>query len=229
MNPPSVADAGARPASAWRRSRRLALREFSIDDLDAITALHRDARLNRLLLDEFPLQRRAVARLFLEGLETFYRRHPGLGIWHAGRTDTDDGSPAMVGWFSLLPMPGREGALEIGARLLPAAWGGGLALEGASLLLGHAFHGLGVESVWGTCHPDNRSAVAAMLALGFEPRGLIDYQGRDAHCLRIDLNAWRTARDIPLATRLRGAARAIRSMPGCPGGQDDRNDRNPDS
>lgn len=195
----------ARPL-AWSRSRRLALREFQADDVDDLSALHRDPRVRALLLDDVPLQLGRVAALFVERMITRYREYEGLGIWHASILRPD---AAFAGWFSLMPMSGRPGEVEIGSRLLPAAWGAGLAQEGGEMMLDHAADDLRLSSVWGVCHSGNRSAVAVLMAMGFEPQGMMPYEGRLASHYRIDLNAWGGLRNTPRMARLRRALRSI--------------------
>ena len=185
----------------WPRSRRLALREFLADDVEAVAGMHRDARVRALLIDDFPLQLRPLARLFIERMTTRYREHEGLGIWHASVLP----DRTFAGWFSLMPMTARSGEIEIGSRLLPSVWGRGLAQEGCELLLDHAADDLGLSSVWGICHPANRSAQAVLAAMGFEPLGVMPYEGRPASHHRIGLNAWRDLRNTPRKTRLRRA------------------------
>lgn len=196
------------PAAAalpWARSPRLLLREFAADDLDDLLAMHREPRLRALLVDDYPLHEPAVARLFLERIALIYRRHEGLGIWHASALRPD---PVFAGWFNLMPMLERPGEVEIGGRLLPSMWGGGLALEGAELMLDHALE-LGVPHVWGICHPDNRSAVAVLAALGFESHGVMPYDGGQALHHRIGLNVWRDWRNTPRTIRLRRVLRDL--------------------
>ena len=190
---------------AWARTRRLALREFGDGDRDALVAMHHEPRLRAHLVDDYPLQEPAVARLFLARMAGLYRRHEGLGIWHATRLDP---RPAFAGWFSLMPMAERPGEVEIGSRLLPLAWGHGLAVEGGELLLAHAFDRLHLPHVWGLCHPDNRSAQGVLAALGFVPVGVMPYDGQAASHHRIDLNAWRLACNTPPGVRMRRALRA---------------------
>lgn len=194
----------------WARSRRIALREFGPGDRDAVLQMHRDARLRALLVDDYPLDDPRVAQLFLDRLAAIYRRHEGLGIWHASLIGPQ---PAFAGWFNLMPMAERPGQVEIGSRLLPQVWGSGLAIEGGEMLLAHAFDDLGLASVWGTCHPDNRSAVVVLHALGFEPLGVMPYDGSRASHFRIDLNAWRASRNTPGGTRIRRALRARSASP----------------
>lgn len=204
MNSASLANPP--PALAWARTRRLALREFAAHDFDALLSMHTDARLRAHLVDDYPLHEPAVARLFLERIATIYRRHEGLGIWHAEQIEPQ---PRFVGWFNLMPMAERPGEVEIGSRLLPLAWGGGLALEGGEMLLDHAFDDLALPRVWGVCHPGNRSAQAVLMALGFDALGVMDYDGGPACHYQIGLNAWRALRNTPPATRMRRALRGL--------------------
>ena len=193
---------------AWAHTRRIALREFASHDRDALVTMHREPRLRAHLVDDYPLHEPAVARLFLERIAALYRRHEGLGIWHATRLDPQH---AFAGWFSLMPMAERPGEVEIGSRLVPLAWGHGLALEGGELLLTHAFERLGLTHVWGLCHPHNRSAQGVLAALGFAPLGVMPYDGQAASHHRIDLNAWRAACNTPPGVRMRRALRAGQS------------------
>lgn len=190
---------------AWARTQRLALREFSPDDHDALLHMHREPRLRAHLVDDYPLHESAVVRVFLERIGQLYRRHEGLGIWH---TTLQVPQPVFAGWFNLMPMAERPGEVEIGSRLLPLAWGSGLALEGGELLLEHAFERLALAHVWGICHPANRSAQAVLAALGFDELGVMRYDGSDASHWRIGMNAWRGLRNTPRGTRLRRAVRS---------------------
>jgi RimJ/RimL family protein N-acetyltransferase len=190
----------------WAQGKRLILREFRAGDVPAVAAMHRDPRLRALLIDDFPLQLNRIAAAFVERMTARYRQHEGLGIWHASVRGP---RAAFVGWFSLMPMAGRPGEVEIGARLLPFAWGSGLAQEGGEMLLDHAADDLRLASVWGVCHPDNRSAAALLAVMGFSALGLMPYAGGVASHHRIELNDWREVRNIPAMTRLRRTLRAI--------------------
>lgn len=204
---PIEAPAAAAPRNdlAWAQTERLALREFSLDDHDALLHMHREPRLRAHLVDDYPLHESAVVRIFLERMALLYRRHEGLGIWH---TTLRAPRPVFAGWFNLMPMAERPGEVELGSRLLPLAWGSGLALEGGELLLGHAFERLGLAQVWGICHPANRSAQAVLAALGFDELGVMRYDGGNASHWRIGMNAWRALRNTPPGTRLRRALRS---------------------
>jgi RimJ/RimL family protein N-acetyltransferase len=201
QDPPVVEPLGALP---WARTPQLALREFAADDRDDVVAMHGDPRLRAHLIDDHPLHDGAVAALLLQRLAAFYRGREGLGIWHATALQPQ---PQFAGWFSLMPLASQPGELEMGSRLLPAMWGRGIVFEGCKLLLDHAFDDLCVLQVWSVCHPDNRSALAVLGALGFEPVGVMPYDGVPACHLRVGLNAWRAVRNTPRGTRLRQVLR----------------------
>lgn len=191
--------------TSWARTRRLALREFGPQDRDALVRMHGDPRLRAHLVDDYPMHDPAVVRVFLERLACIYRRHEGLGIWHATLLEPQ---PMFAGWFNLMPMAERPGEVEIGSRLRPQVWGSGLSLEGGELLLDHAFDHLVLATVWGVCHPANRSAQAVLAALGFEPLGLLPYDGSTACHYRIAADTWRVLRTESRGARLRRALRA---------------------
>jgi len=200
----------------WLSGPRLALREFCAGDLAELVAMHAEPRLRAQLLDDCPLDQAFVAWRFLDNIQAVYRQHEGLGIWHASSGREAVGQPRrFIGWFNLMPLAGREpGAVELGSRLLPSAWGGALALEGGELLLKHAFLSLGRERVWATCHPDNRSARRCLAALGFAEQGLDDYEGRPGALYAVlPRERWQVWLQQPRRSRLRQAAAAA---PTCP-------------
>ncbi|WP_345696128.1 GNAT family N-acetyltransferase [Kitasatospora terrestris] len=130
---------------------RLVLRRFTPADLDALAELHGDPEVMRHLDDGRPVPRGTVADRTLPALLRAYEELPaGLGCWAAVERG------AFVGWFSLRPATsvglagGPDGGLEIGYRLLPSAWGRGLATEGARALVRSAFAEPAAERVVAT-------------------------------------------------------------------------------
>jgi len=238
---PGLAAGGARaPAQArvpapWLESRRLRLREFVPSDRLQLVRMHGDARLRALLIDDVPLHRHDVCAEFLARLQPLYRRHEGLGIWHAERLvppgdDAASADPALremlspealrllarpaprfAGWFNLMPMPGDPGEIELGARLVPDAWGLGLAHEGGDALLHHAFERLGRARVHAVCHPRHAAVRCCVLALGFEDAGERPYEGAPARWYQVGREAWRALQALPRRERLR---RALHRMGG---------------
>jgi RimJ/RimL family protein N-acetyltransferase len=210
---------------------RLRLREFCADDRSALVRMHGDARVRSHLLDDWPLDQPLVAQTFIERLQAIYRGARGLGVWHAERRveadaallaaahaagDLSDAALALLGprwsfcgWFNLMAIPGRADRVEIGCRLVPAAWGQGLALEGGEALLEHGFVRLGLREVWGLCDPRHRSVQLCLRTLGFRPLGPTRYDGRRALQHWIDAPGWRAAAALPRRQRARAALREL--------------------
>ena len=198
------------------RCDKLLLREFEAGDAADIQALHADPRVRALLPDEQPLHEARWARDFAACLGPFYRRHPGLGIWHCA-VPLGGGAEQFAGWFSLMPVqasPGTEalglapGDAELGSRLRPEHWGSGLSLAGGEVLLRHAFERLRLRTVWGICHPDNRSARACLRALGFTPRSRAPYEGQPSDYHALEASTWSSLQALSHRERLRHQRRA---------------------
>lgn len=193
------------------QTARLRLREFAADDVPALVAMHREPRVRALLVDDYPLDQPVVARFFFERLKTIYREHEGLGIWWAERRDPRDARWRFCGWFNLMRMPDDPSRVEIGCRLLPEAWGTGLAVEGGEALLRHAFECLHLDAVWGICQPRHHAVRAVLRTLGFADRGVQPYDGRPASHFSIDRAQWRCAAAQPRRERVRAAVHAERA------------------
>lgn len=194
------------PPEPWLVGPRLRLREFCAHDLSDVMRMHADPRLREHLLDDHPLDKTMTAWHFLVSVSRVYREQEGLGIWHASAADAE--TQRFIGWFNLMPLPARgDGAVELGSRLIPGAWGGSLALEGGEQLLDHAFDALALDRVWATCDPANRSARGCLAALGFSEDGLGDYDGHRGLFACIERSHWLQWRDLPRRQRLRAALR----------------------
>lgn len=226
LSPHAAAAAAATCAPAeLLRTPRLRLREFAAGDEPALQRMHQDARLRSQLIDDAPLHDAAAAAHFVRRIAEVYRAWPGLGIWHCqlvasgsdrgagsdGHAAPDAAGGAFVGWFSLMPMVGHAGEVELGSRLLPAYWGSGVALDGGEALLDHAFARLGLARVWGVCDSANRGARLCLGALGFGPGALAPYGG-GAQALHHQVDAARFARALaqPRRRRLQQAAVRLR-------------------
>jgi RimJ/RimL family protein N-acetyltransferase len=223
--PPCLNDAG---------QTRLSMRTFTHSDSQDIVAMHKTPRVRDLLLVDHPLDDPRVTYVFIERLQDYYRANPGLGIWAADRwmptlspedaatpevqavfsaeaiQDLTTPSPHFIGWFSLMRTQERPDELEIGGRLLPEAWGSGLALDGSEVLLDHAFDQLKQPHVWGISHLQHRSSHHIMLTLGAVYDGIRPYEGSPSRWFRIDAAAWREARRKPRKVRQR---EALKHMP----------------
>ncbi|MFE0028269.1 GNAT family N-acetyltransferase [Amycolatopsis sp. NPDC059021] len=123
---------------------RLALRRFTIEDVDAMYALDNDPRVTRFINGGAPVDRAYIAEDLIPHYLTHYERFEGYGFWAAEERDTG----AFLGWFHFRPeedAPADEP--ELGYRLNHGAWGKGYATEGSLALLHKGFTELGVRRV----------------------------------------------------------------------------------
>jgi RimJ/RimL family protein N-acetyltransferase len=114
-------------------TERLRLRPITLDDVDLLVALDADPAVMRFISGGEPSGRDETERIV--------RRSLGHR-WVAFERATED----FVGWFGL--RPSDPNARELGYRLRRAAWGRGLATEGARALIAEAFTTLATERVW---------------------------------------------------------------------------------
>lgn len=155
----------------WLQTLRLDLREFVAADFDDIHRLNQDPRVMRYIGDGKRSTRGEVAGA-MRRIRRNYRRYPGLGNWRASRRD----SGAYIGWFSLKYIP-RTVEVEVGYRLLHAAWGQGYATEGARELVRYGFDSVGLHRIIGVTHPDNHASQRVLLKAGLAEAGWGRYYG----------------------------------------------------
>ena len=118
---------------------RLLLRPFTEDDAEHLFGLDGDPEVMRYVgpfqLASVDAYRELIRECFLP-----YYQHEGLGFWPAIEKATGD----FIGWFHLRPALDyrfaaeagyREGDVDLGYRLVRAAWGKGIATEGARALV----------------------------------------------------------------------------------------------
>lgn len=175
------------PGEEWLRTRRMRLRGLRYADMFDLQRLGRDARASAALLDD-AVASLAGACALVETANRVYRERPGLGIWRAG-----DAQDRFLGFFSLMAEFDPD-EVEIGARLLPAAWGRGYALEGGAALCTHAFDTLHLTRLVGLCSPGNRSVPPLLERLGFAQTGTTTQFDRPALRFELPREAWRGIR-----------------------------------
>lgn len=130
---------------------RLALRPASAEHVDLHVELDSDPEVMRYISGG-----RASTR---EEIEQIVREVRGTR-WTATMLD----SGAFVGWFSLRSSGPSE--FELGYRLRHAMWGQGLATEGTTALVEHAFIECGARRVWAQTMTVNARSRAVMERCG---------------------------------------------------------------
>jgi [ribosomal protein S5]-alanine N-acetyltransferase len=114
----------------------------------------------------------------------------GLGFWRVeGRDDA-----AFYGLGALIRMPEGDD-VEVAYRLARAAWGRGVATEAAGALVGYAFDTLRLRRVVAVTYPDNVASQRVLDKLGFERRGVADYNGVQTTFHVLTESVWRSRSD----------------------------------
>jgi RimJ/RimL family protein N-acetyltransferase len=166
---PEPVERGLAPAGAPTiETARLRLRARTLDDLGPIVAMDTDPVVRWFIGG--PLDPAAhgeeVRRNIVEG-----RPEP-----HASWAVEWRDRPGLLGLCGLSPSP-ETGSTQIGWRLLPQAWGRGVATEAAGAVLARAFGPLGLATVVALIHPDNRASIRVAEKIGMARVGVAPFRG----------------------------------------------------
>jgi RimJ/RimL family protein N-acetyltransferase len=159
---------------------RVRLREFTHADVDDLFALDSDPEVMRYIGDG-ATSTRDDAEASIDRILRRYRDHAGQGAWHATRID--DGR--FIGWVSL-KHAGESPDIEVGYRLMRAAWGMGFATELARAMVARGFDVLGLQRIIGVTHPDNVASQRVLLKAGLSDRGFGRYYDQDLRLFAIE-------------------------------------------
>ena len=163
-------------------TERLRLERVSERDLASFARLSADAEVMRFIGDGAPWPPQVAEQRFGRILEQWKAYDFG---W---RSAFERETGRWVGFLGLNYVPVEavevpDGEVEIGWWLEPAAWGRGLATEGARALRDEAFERVGLERIIGRFQPANAASGRIMekLAMHFER----DAVGRHGETVRI--------------------------------------------
>ncbi|HEY6493455.1 MAG TPA: GNAT family N-acetyltransferase [Trebonia sp.] len=125
---------------------RLALRQFTEDDVENLFELNSDPAVMRYLGGK-PTPREEIEDEVIPFHLASYERFDRLGTWAAETAATGE----FLGWFHFRPDRGPDPDLtnvDLGYRLRRAAWKQGYATEGSRALIAMGFTELGVRRVF---------------------------------------------------------------------------------
>ena len=145
-------------------TERLTLRRFTPADADELRALDADPEVVRYtnagLTGGGPPSRADAVRQ-IAGFIARYAEDGALAFWAA----EDRATGAFLGWFQFTPAD-TPGEAELGFRLVRAAWGQGLATEGARALVAAGFRDLGVTRIVASALAANAASIRVMEKAG---------------------------------------------------------------
>ncbi len=155
-------------------SERLILRAWTQSDMPLLYQLCNDPEVMRY----FPNTLTEVeTESFLQRLMDMYE-HRGYTYFACERKD----SGAFIGFIGLAYQAYESPctpAVDIGWRLLPAAWGKGYATEGAKACLDFAFNELALEKVVAVCSKINTDSERVMQRIGMVKGGAFEHPKLD--------------------------------------------------
>lgn len=144
---------------------RLILRAFRDDDREAFAAINADPRVGEWLGGVID---RAASDAMLDRINAHIREN-GWGLWATERKS--DGR--LIGFIGLSTVTADAlpvgPAIEMGWRLTPDAWGGGLATEGAKAGLEWGFAHIDTPEIIAFTATTNRASQAVMRRIGMTP------------------------------------------------------------
>jgi RimJ/RimL family protein N-acetyltransferase len=155
---------------------RLALRQFTEDDVGNLFDLNSDPEVMRYLTGGRPTPREEIRDQIIPFHLAVYERFDRLGTWAAESTVTGE----FLGWFHLRPGHGNDITnIELGYRLRRSVWDKGYATEGSRALIDMGLTGLGVERVFAHTMTVNTASRRVMEKCGLRLVHTTSFEGAD--------------------------------------------------
>jgi ribosomal-protein-alanine N-acetyltransferase len=145
--------------------RRVTLREFRMDDLDASMAVAGDPEVTRSLSFDTRSRTEQAERLAQDIARAQAVPRPDYYL-----AITNDDEP-LIGFVRI--GLGRDQSGELGYAVRREDWGKGYATEAASLMVDFGFRVLGLHRIQAACGPGNNSSQRLLARLRFIPEGRI--------------------------------------------------------
>ena len=140
-------------------SKRLYLKEFSIDDEEDLFRLNGNADVMKYIHP--PETDINVIKKEINKIINYYSDNPGLGVWAGYEKQSDE----FIGFFELAHLDTTD-EIEVGYRLFKEFWGQGYATEMTKVLIDYGFNKMGLEQIAGITHPENISSQNVLLKSG---------------------------------------------------------------
>lgn len=185
--PGAAAMVASMPVPLELHSERLHLRRLTAEHLADLVELDADPEVMRHISAGAPNSRQRYVDELLPRMLAWDGHPFGFLAAYEGQQ--------FQGWFHLRPSVADSAVLELGYRLRRAAWGRGLATEGARALVGYAFEQLLHPAVDACAHPDNAASIQVMIKCGMRRVGTFIHPRIPIEVVRymIERAAWTAA------------------------------------
>lgn len=151
---------------------RTYIREFTIEDAEAVLAFNSNALVTRYTGDANMVKTLGDAKTVIKDIWLKEYAKYGYGRWAV----VDKGSGKVIGFCGLKYIP-EVGMPDIGYRFLPEYWGQGYATETALACVTYCKEQLGVTHFFGDVMEDNQASVKVLKKVGLKFNGLIKSYG----------------------------------------------------
>lgn len=173
---------------------RLVLRNFNFSDSQDIVRLHQDTRVTSLLVDYIPLTQEDAIDFLAQYIQ--WHIETKLGGFHI----SDRTTRAFLGMFHLIPF-GDTGEYELGTRLMPAAWGRGLAIEAGTAVVNYGFARTDCPYIVSITGLNNDPVIFDLARAGYAFEGNIMFNGKRVRRFALHRQAWVAQGSVPLSRR----------------------------
>ena len=145
-------------------TERLQLREWRVEDAEAVFEIYRDPEVMHFLGDGKPVADLPTQQQWLTDRIAHYRNpeYKGLGPWAVVERDTKQ----VIGTMLLKQLPPTTDQIEIGWHLARRVWGKGYASEAGRVVLQYGFLDLALERIFAVIKPGNARSVAVARRIG---------------------------------------------------------------
>jgi ribosomal-protein-alanine N-acetyltransferase len=144
------------------------LREFSIDDLDAIVRYESDSLVVQYVC--YGPSTRAECEQELRFHLAQQQAQPRI-FYHLALSLPEP--QTMIGWCGIKMAHPHDQEGELGYALDRAYWGQGYMPEAATTMLAFGFQQLHLHRIFGTCHPANHASIRVLEKIGMSYEGCL--------------------------------------------------------
>ncbi len=152
-------------------TERLILRQFNMDDAEAVYEFNSNAEVIKYTGDEL-LQSLERAKEIIT--DVWYSDYEKYGYGRLAVIYKPDNK--IIGFAGLKYLPEFD-KTDIGFRFLPKYWGRGIATEAAKPIIEYGFKTLGLKSIIGIAMPENIGSCRVLEKVGLKFYKVDDYDG----------------------------------------------------
>lgn len=163
-------------------TERLILREFTINDVEAVYEFNSNIELHKYTGDEIIESRERAKEIIKDIWFKDYEKY-GYGRWAVIFKPENK----IIGFAGLKYLP-KIKETDIGYRFLPKYWGKGIATEVSKEIIKYGFNELKLEKIIGIAMPENIGSWKVLEKIGLTLYKVDDYDGdgKDYNWYKID-------------------------------------------